>query len=78
LSAAPQAAKAAPASTEMAALAARVAAAGDLDRKAEVLLTGLAGAIKGVSNDQNVQRLSRELRAAVPGLVEALRVATDR
>lgn len=52
-------------------LARLVADEPDVARRLEVLVTGLADAIKATSNDQNVQRLSRELRAAAPGLTKA-------
>ena len=42
----------------------RIAQEGDPSRRIEALILGLADAIKATSNDQNVQRLSRELRAA--------------
>ncbi len=42
----------------------RIAQEGDPSRRIESLILGLADAIKATSNDQNVQRLSRELRAA--------------
>lgn len=50
----------------------RVADEPDPSRRAEVLVLALADAIKTTSNDQNVQRLSRELRAAVPDLAAAV------
>ena len=65
-------------SNEMAALAAAIGAAGGMDHKLAVLLDGLADQIKAVSNDQNVQRLSRDLRAAAPSLAEAFRIAAGR
>lgn len=40
----------------------------DPSRRVEALVLGLADAIKAASNDQNVQRLSRELRAAAADL----------
>ena len=52
-------------------LARDVAAKPAAGRRVEVLVLGLADAIKATSNDQNVQRLSRELRAAAAGLAEA-------
>ena len=53
-------------------LATSVAAQDGLDRRLEVLLQGLADRIKASSNDQNVQRLSRELRAAGPVLSKVI------
>ena len=38
----------------------------------DALLDGLAQRIKTTSNDQNVQKLSRELRIAAPELVRAV------
>ncbi len=52
-------------------LARRVAAERDPESRAAVLVSGVADAIKGASNDQNIQRLSRELRAAAPALAKA-------
>lgn len=52
-------------------LAQHVAAETDPARRAEVLVLGVADAIKAASNDQNVQRLSRELRAAAADLARA-------
>ena len=52
-------------------LARRVAAERSPESRAAVLVSGLADAIKGASNDQNIQRLSRELRAAAPDLARA-------
>jgi len=54
------------------ALVSAVAAHDDLDRKAETLLLGLADRIKATSNDQNIQTLARDLRAAAPALAQAL------
>ena len=42
----------------------RITQEGDPSHRVEALILGLAEAIKATSNDQNVQRLSRELRAA--------------
>ena len=42
----------------------QIASEGDPSRRVEALIIGLADAIKATSNDQNVQRLSRELGAA--------------
>lgn len=43
-----------------------------LDAKLEKLVHGLADRIKAASNDQNIQKLSRDLRAAVPEIVRAV------
>ena len=61
---------------DMDALVARVAEQGS-DRKVETLLLGLAEQLKATSNDQNVQKLARELRAAAPKLVEAARAKAE-
>ncbi len=50
----------------------RMAGEGDLSRRAEVLILGLSEIVKTASNDQNVQRLSRELRAAAGDLAGAV------
>ena len=39
------------------------------------LIEGLAERMAATSNDQNVQRLARDLRDALPTLVEAVRVS---
>ena len=49
---------------------------GDPARRIEALILALADAIKATSNDQNVQRLSRDLRAAAGDLAGA--VALER
>ena len=49
----------------------RIADESESSRKVEALILGLAEMIKTSSNDQNVQRLSRELRAAVADLAAA-------
>ena len=54
------------------ALVSRVADQGSLDRKIETLVLGLAERMKATSNDQNVQKLARELRALTPQLVGAI------
>ena len=41
-------------------------------RRGEVLVTALADAIKDTSNDQNVQKLSRALRAAASEFAAAI------
>ena len=53
-------------------LTSAVSAQGSLDRRVEVLLQGLAERMAMTSNDQNVQKLSRELRAAAPALAAAV------
>ena len=58
------------AASDLDALAANVAVQADLDRKAATMLLGLAELPKATSNDQNVQKLAREFRAAVPKLIE--------
>lgn len=50
----------------------RVAAEPDPARRGELLVTALADAIKDTSNDQNVQKLSRALRAAASELAAAI------
>ena len=50
----------------------RIAAAPDILRAAEVLLDGLALEVKATSNDQNVQRFARRLRAQASSLAAAL------
>ena len=49
-----------------------VAAETSLERALETLLESLAHRIKATSNDQNIQALAREVKAATPGLVAAL------
>ena len=44
----------------------------DLARSIEALITGLAERMKAASNDQNVQRLARDVRAAAPDLAQAV------
>ena len=53
-------------------LAAQVATLGDTGGRTTALLNGLADLVKATSNDQNVQKLSRDLRAAAPALVTVL------
>ena len=43
-----------------------------LDAALDALLDGLAQRIKATSNDQNVQKLAREIRIAAPRLVAAV------
>ena len=50
----------------------RIAKEGEPLRRIEALILALADAIKATSNDQNVQRLSRELRAAVSDLASTV------
>lgn len=54
-------------------LYAAVTSASSLEARVEALLRELADRIKTTSNDQNVQKLARELRAATPQLAAALR-----
>ncbi len=54
------------------ALGRSIEAAPSLEAALDTLIEGLAQRIKTTSNDQNVQKLSRELRIAAPGLVAAL------
>lgn len=54
------------------ALTQSIAARESLERALETLLDGLAEQIKATSNDQNIQRLAREIRAATPALVKAV------
>ena len=53
-------------------LARTIEEAASLEAALDALFEGLAQRIKTTSNDQNVQKLSRELRIAAPGLVAAL------
>ena len=50
----------------------RVEAEAEPTRRVELLLISLADTIKSTSNDQNVQRLSRELRAAADHLARVV------
>jgi len=43
-----------------------------LEEALEVLLEELAQRVKATSNDQNVQKLAREIRIAAPGLAAAV------
>ena len=52
-----------------------VSAAATPEARVDALLRELAERIKSTSNDQNVQRLARELRAASPQLAAALRAS---
>lgn len=49
-----------------------IAAASDLEAAVATLLRGLADRIKATSNDQNIQRLARELQGARPEFVAAV------
>ena len=46
--------------------------ASSLKAALDALLEGLARQVKATSNDQNVQRLSREIKIATPALVAAV------
>ena len=50
----------------------KVAAQTERTASLTTLVSGLADQIKATSNDQNIQRLSRALRAAMPALVESI------
>lgn len=43
-----------------------------LQARLETLVDGLADRIKATSNDQNIQRLSRDLRSAAAEIVNAI------
>ena len=49
-----------------------IADAPSLERALDALLDGLAQRIKATSNDQNVQKLAREIRIVAPSLVAAV------
>ncbi len=49
-----------------------VAAAPSIETSVALLLDGLAERIKATSNDQNIQKLSRELKGITPALVHAI------
>ncbi len=53
-------------------LAQHIEAAASLEQALDALLDGLAQRVKATSNDQNVQKLAREIRFAAPGLVAAV------
>ena len=53
-------------------LATSIEDAKSLEAALDTLLDGLAQRIKATSNDQNVQKLAREIRIAAPGLVAAV------
>ena len=63
--------------SDIEALLTTVAEEGALHQKVEALLCGLAERLKSTSNDQNVQKLSRELRAVAPRLIEAFVAKAD-
>ena len=50
----------------------RIEDAPNVEAALDALLGGLAQRVKATSNDQNVQKLSREMRIATPGLVAAV------
>lgn len=52
-----------------------IAAASDLEAAVATLLRGLADRIKATSNDQNIQRLARDLQGARPEFVAAVAAA---
>ena len=54
-----------------------VASQPGVDKKVVTLVNGLADCLKSTSNDQNVQQLARELRAAAPELIDAMVVKAD-
>lgn len=47
------------------------------DAALATLVLGLADRIKAASNDQNIQRLAGDLRAAAPTIVAALRTKAE-
>ena len=55
-----------------------VAAQDDRSASLRALVGGLADQIKATSNDQNIQRLARALRAATPALVESIAAKQTR
>ena len=54
-----------------------IEAAKTLDAALDALLDGLAQRVKATSNDQNVQKLAREIRIAAPGLAAAVVAKRD-
>ena len=54
-----------------------IAAEPSLEKSLHRLIEGLAERMAATSNDQNVQRLARDLRAALPTLVEAVRAEPE-
>ncbi len=65
------------AAADIEAIVASVAAERDPARKVEALVAELAERIKATSNDQNVQRLARELTAAAPVFASAMVAEAD-
>lgn len=55
-----------------------IEAARDLDAALDALLDGLAQRLKATSNDQNVQKLAREIRIAAPDLAAAVAAKRER
>ncbi len=53
-------------------LAGRIASQKSIEDSVALLVTELAQRIKGTSNDQNIQKLSRDLKALQPALVRAV------
>lgn len=53
-------------------LAGRIASQESIEDKVALLVTELAQRIKATSNDQNIQKLSRDLKALQPELVRAI------
>ena len=53
-------------------LRSRLGESGSLDARVDVLLAGLAERMAATSNDLNVQKLAREMRAAAPSIKAAL------
>lgn len=49
-----------------------IAAEPSLDASVALLVNALADRIKATSNDQNIQKLARELKAGAPALVRAV------
>lgn len=47
------------------------------DAKVDALISGLAARIKSTSNDQNVQKLARDLRAEADAFRQAFAVGTS-
>lgn len=53
-------------------LAGRIASQESIEAKVALLVSELAQRIKATSNDQNIQKLSRDLEALQPELVRAI------
>lgn len=64
--------------TALDALVDEVARVPEPDLRMARLIEGLADRIKATSNDQNVQRFARELRAAAPAIRDAVASAPVR